>query len=121
LLLLPLLGQIPMPVISGIFLYLGRKLMVGNQMLDRLGNIFCEKSKLRDCDVFRLIPTPVVVKFVGIQTCMLGLIWYLKQSASLSLFFPACIALLIFIRALVLPKLFTERQLSVLDSQELNL
>jgi HCO3- transporter family len=39
LLLLPLLAHIPVPVISGIFLYLGRKMMLGNLFLDRIGQV----------------------------------------------------------------------------------
>jgi hypothetical protein len=37
--LLPLLAHIPVPVISGIFLYLGRKMMLGNLFLDRIGQV----------------------------------------------------------------------------------
>eukprot|EP00549_Striatella_unipunctata_P002892 CAMPEP_0118719538 /NCGR_PEP_ID=MMETSP0800-20121206/29550_1 /TAXON_ID=210618 ORGANISM="Striatella unipunctata, Strain CCMP2910" /NCGR_SAMPLE_ID=MMETSP0800 /ASSEMBLY_ACC=CAM_ASM_000638 /LENGTH=106 /DNA_ID=CAMNT_0006626957 /DNA_START=227 /DNA_END=543 /DNA_ORIENTATION=+ len=34
--LLPLLGYLPIPVVSGIFLFLGRKLMSGNSFLVRI-------------------------------------------------------------------------------------
>eukprot|EP01038_Epipyxis_sp_PR26KG_P011681 gene11681-15642_t len=46
LLTLPLLKMIPIPVISGIFLYLGRKLMKTNLYFIRLSELFIEKKLL---------------------------------------------------------------------------
>ena len=118
-LLLPWLGKIPMPVISGIFLFLGRKIMMGNILFDRIGYLFCQKDKLppKESILFSSLKTKTVAKYVFIQSLVLGLIWYLKQSSSLSLFFPSCIGFLIFTRTFILPKLFTFKELELLDGK----
>ena len=116
---LPLLGKIPLPVVSGIFLYIGKKLMAGNQFFDRLGYLFYEKSQLpsnRNSNIFMSVPSKTVGKFVGIQVFMVAFIWYLKQSKTLSLLFPACIAMLMLTRVIILPKIFSLRDLELLDS-----
>jgi len=113
--LLPLLSCIPIPVISGIFLYLGRKLMKGNLLFDRFGQMFVERNLLPANNVYRKLPRITVAKFIGIQGSMLGLIWTLKSSSKLALLFPSCIAVLGFIRGFLLPKLFSNDELAVLD------
>jgi len=115
LLLLPALSNIPIPVISGIFLYLGRKLMKGNLLFDRMGQMFIERDLLPANNVYRKLPRFTVAKYVGIQGAMLGIIWYLKQSKNLALLFPSCIAVLGFIRMVVLPRVFDEEELAALD------
>jgi hypothetical protein len=40
--LLPLLRFVPIPVVSGVFLFLGRKLMSGNSFLQRVRDSFAE-------------------------------------------------------------------------------
>jgi HCO3- transporter family len=115
LLLLPALSNIPIPVISGIFLYLGRKLMKGNLLFDRMGQMFVQRELLPVNNVYRKLPRITVAKFIGIQGVMLSTIWYLKQSASLALLFPSCIAVLGFIRIALLPKIFSVEELAALD------
>ena len=88
LLLLPLLAHIPVPVISGIFLYLGRKMMTGNLFLDRVGQAVVEERQLPMTNAYRLLPRLTVFKYLLIQIVMVSSIWFLKQSRSLSLFFP---------------------------------
>ncbi|CAM9850277.1 unnamed protein product, partial [Choristocarpus tenellus] len=46
--LLPLLRGIPMPVVSGIFLYLGRKVMNGNGFLCRISELGTDRSLLKE-------------------------------------------------------------------------
>lgn len=114
--LLPLLSYIPIPVISGIFLYLGRKIMKGNLFFDRIGQVFVQKDMLPINSVYRKVEKNTVVKYVSIQATMLGFIWYLKSNKKYAIFFPSCIALLAFMRAKVLPFIFEERDLEKLDS-----
>lgn len=121
-LLLPAIRQIPMAVISGIFLYLGRKLMSGNQFLERLGSLVMsvvplQRKSLEEREgIFRKLDKITIAKYVSIQTFMLGLIWALKTTPSLSIFFPSCIALLMITRVQILPNLFSDDDLMLLDS-----
>jgi len=109
--LLPYLAYIPIPVISGLFLYLGRKLMKGNLYFDRIGHLFHESHE----SSIKLLRPLTSLRFLGIQTACIGTIWYLKQSQKLALFFPSCIAGLMACRCFILPKLFTKKELVVLD------
>ena len=115
LLLLPFLGNIPIPVISGIFLYLGKKMMKGNLFLERLGCTIIEKKLLPSTNVFNLLPTLTVMKYLTIQSFMLLLIWVMKQNKNFSLFFPSCIAFLMIVRTYVMPKFFSKTDLMLLD------
>lgn len=117
LLLLPSLGNIPIPVISGIFLYLGKKMMKGNLFLERLGNIIIEKPLLPKNNIFNLLPTATVLKYLTIQFLMLMLIWVMKQNKNFSLFFPSCIAFLMIVRSYVMPNFFTRTELELLDPE----
>lgn len=115
LLLLPLVAKIPQPVVSGIFLYIGQKMMVGNIFLERLGNIFEEKKLLPVSNIFNILPKAKVLKFVSIQFLMLCLIWLMKQSKKFALMFPSCIAVLMLIRIKILPSFFSKEELRQLD------
>ena len=115
LLLLPFLGNIPIPVISGIFLYLGKKMMKGNLFLERLGCIIIEKKLLPSNNVFNLLPSLTVIKYLTIQSFMLLLIWVMKQNRNFSLFFPSCIAFLMIVRTYVMPNFFSKNELLLLD------
>ena len=43
---LPQLSLVPLPVVAGVFLYLGRKVMSGNQFLRRCKQIFLDSKEL---------------------------------------------------------------------------
>jgi hypothetical protein len=115
--LLPFLGNIPVPVISGIFLYLGKKMMKGNLFLERLGNIIIEKRLLPATNIFNTLPAPTVLKYLTVQSLMLLLIWVMKQNKNFSLFFPSCIAFLMIVRSVVMPNFFSAAELHLLDPE----
>jgi hypothetical protein len=109
--LLPLLQTVPIPVVAGIFLFLGRKLMSGNSFLQRIRDMFVEKSRLPDDHPIKFIGRRKTSLFTIIQVgCLFGL-WGFKQNSATAIFFPGVIGLLILLRATVLPKLFTEEEL----------
>jgi hypothetical protein len=59
-----------------LFLIVGKKMMKGNIFLDRIGQSIVEKKKLPASNAYNLLPRPVVLKYLTIQSLMLGLIWY---------------------------------------------
>jgi len=113
--LLGVLKYIPVPVFSGLFLFLGRKLMTGNTFLQRVRDSIAERKRLPpDHPVFAVGKVRVSL-FTGIQLmCLIGM-WMFKQNAATSIFFPSAIGLLMIIRSKVLPRFFTEEELVVLD------
>jgi hypothetical protein len=109
--LLPLLGTVPIPVVSGVFLFLGRKLMSGNSFLQRIRDSFVESSRLPSDHPILFIGRKKTTIFTIIQiACLIGL-WKFKQNSATSIFFPSVIGFLMFIRWYILPKFFTEREL----------
>ena len=114
LLLLPLIRLVPIPVVSGVFLFLGRKLMSGNSFLQRIRDSFVEKDRLADDHPIQMLGRKRMGAFTLIQAlCLMGL-WAFKQNPSTAIFFPSVIGMLMVIRSAVLPKVFTERELTEL-------
>jgi hypothetical protein len=110
--LLPVLSFVPTPVVAGVFLFLGRRLMTGNSFLQRVRDTFVEKNRLPKDHPIRYIGRKKTFAFTGVQIlCLIGL-WCFKQNTATSIFFPGVIGLLILIRAKVLPLFFTEDELT---------
>ena len=111
LLLLPMVRLIPIPVVSGVFLFLGRKLMKGNSFLQRIRDTFVEKKRLLEDNPIRMLGRKRTALFTGIQLlCLMGL-WAFKQNPSTAIFFPSAIVMLMVTRTFVLPKIFDEEEL----------
>ncbi|GAX14449.1 hypothetical protein FisN_11Hh092 [Fistulifera solaris] len=109
--LLPLLRFVPIPVVAGTFIFLGRKLMSGNSFLQRVRDSFVETSRLPKDHPIRYIGRTKTAIFTVTQiACLLGL-WFFKQNSATAIFFPSMIGLLMVIRSYLLPKLFTEDEL----------
>mmetsp|Transcript_9533 Transcript_9533/g.21239 ORF Transcript_9533/g.21239 Transcript_9533/m.21239 type:complete len:728 (+) Transcript_9533:303-2486(+) len=114
-LLLPWIKKIPIPVVSGVFLFLGRKLMTGNTFFKRVTDAFAESKRLREDHPINLLGRKKMNAFTGIQVlCLLGLFAF-KQIPSITIFFPAMILFLMFIRSFVLPKYFSEEEFVALE------
>eukprot|EP00550_Attheya_septentrionalis_P000393 CAMPEP_0198293414 /NCGR_PEP_ID=MMETSP1449-20131203/17072_1 /TAXON_ID=420275 /ORGANISM="Attheya septentrionalis, Strain CCMP2084" /LENGTH=606 /DNA_ID=CAMNT_0043992981 /DNA_START=400 /DNA_END=2220 /DNA_ORIENTATION=- len=112
--LLPLLSYLPIPVVSGVFLFLGRKLMSGNSFLQRIRDSFAEKNRLEIDHPIHTLGRKKMNLFTLLQiACLLGL-WVFKQNSATSIFFPSMIGLLMVIRSFVLPKYYTETELVAL-------
>ena len=115
LLRLPLLSFIPIPVISGIFLYLGLKIMKGNLFFERLGDIMLEESRFKAMPPYRNLNRGTLGRYLATQAIALAVIWLLKSNKKYSIFFPACIGVLAFMRRYVLPRFFAYSELKLLD------
>jgi len=108
--LLPLLRFVPIPVVSGVFLFLGRKLMTGNSFFNRIKDSVAEKARLPEDHPIHVVGRKKMNIFTVIQiACLIGL-WSFKQNTATAIFFPSVIGLLMLIRSFVLPKFFTEKE-----------
>ena len=112
--LLPLLRFVPIPVVSGVFLFLGRKLMSGNSFLQRVRDGFAEAKRLRVDHPIHAIGRKKMNLFTSIQILCLAGLWLFKQNPATSIFFPSLIGLLMIIRSFVLPFIFSEEELDAL-------
>jgi len=111
---LPLLQYLPIPVVSGVFLYLGRKLMIGNSFIERIGDGIAETRRLPQTHPINVLGRKKMNIFTSIQVVCLGGLWAFKQNPATSIFFPSVIGMLIAIRGLILPKFLSEEELVAL-------
>jgi hypothetical protein len=113
LLLLPVLQLVPMPVISGIFMFLGFNLINGNEFLARIPVLFMDPSRYPTW--LPKIPISQTNGFTLLQIACLAALWVLKLNKRTAMFFPAVIGTLMFIRSKIASRLFSEQALLALD------
>uniref|UniRef100_A0A8C7Z1M3 Anion exchange protein n=1 Tax=Oryzias sinensis TaxID=183150 RepID=A0A8C7Z1M3_9TELE len=104
---------IPMPVLYGVFLYMGVSSLKGIQFFDRLKLFGMPAKHQPDLIYLRYVPLWKVHIFTLIQLTCLVLLWVIKASAA-AVVFPMMVLALVFIRKL-LDFFFTNRELSWLD------
>jgi len=119
-LVIPQLSCMPLPVVAGVFLYLGRKVMSGNQFLRRCTQLFLDERELSvttEGEKEQVILGRIAVfRFTALQCLCLAVLWALKLSPSTALIFPSVIGVLMLVRAKIVPKLFSTRELMLLDT-----
>ncbi len=121
-LFLPLISVVPLAVVSGVFLYLGRKVVMGNLFVERCKKLWVEGKELDEsgsCPAetqMLALGRWAVFRFTLFQgMCLAGLLC-LRQNPSTALVFPSVIGVLMVIRALLLPRVFSRRELRLLDT-----
>ncbi|KAM9334398.1 sodium-driven chloride bicarbonate exchanger-like isoform 1-T1 [Symphorus nematophorus] len=104
---------IPMPVLYGVFLYMGASSLRGIQFFDRIKLFSMPAKHQPDFIYLRHVPLRKVHLFTIIQLSCLVLLWVIKTSKA-AIVFPMMVLALVFIRKL-LDFIFTKRELSWLD------
>ncbi|KRJ97399.1 sodium-driven chloride bicarbonate exchanger isoform X19 [Drosophila yakuba] len=113
-LLTPLLGNIPMPVLFGVFLYMGVASLKGLQFFDRILIMFMPAKYQPDYMFLRQVPIKRVHLFTMIQLACLIILWLIKSFSQTSILFPLMLVVMIGIRK-ALDLVFTRRELKILD------
>ncbi|XP_052854608.1 electroneutral sodium bicarbonate exchanger 1 isoform X17 [Drosophila gunungcola] len=113
-LLTPLLGHIPMPVLFGVFLYMGVASLKGLQFFDRILIMFMPAKYQPDYMFLRQVPIKRVHLFTIIQLACLIILWLIKSFSQTSILFPLMLVVMIGIRK-ALDLVFTRRELKILD------
>uniref|UniRef100_A0A4W6FZ30 Anion exchange protein n=1 Tax=Lates calcarifer TaxID=8187 RepID=A0A4W6FZ30_LATCA len=108
-----MLKFIPMPVLYGVFLYMGASSLRGIQFFDRLTLFGMPAKHQPDFIYLRHVPLRKVHLFTIIQLSCLVLLWVIKTSKA-AIVFPMMVLALVFIRKLM-DCIFTKRELSWLD------
>ncbi|XP_034066186.1 sodium-driven chloride bicarbonate exchanger-like isoform X9 [Gymnodraco acuticeps] len=104
---------IPMPVLYGVFLYMGVSSLKGIQFFDRIKLFGMPAKHQPDLIYLRYVPLWKVHIFTLVQLTCLVLLWVIKASTA-AVVFPMMVLALVFIRKL-LDFFFTKRELSWLD------
>ncbi|XP_076379698.1 na[+]-driven anion exchanger 1 isoform X15 [Megalopta genalis] len=113
-LLTPMLSHIPMPVLFGVFLYMGVASLKGLQFFDRILIMLMPVKYQPDYMFLRQVPLKRVHLFTVIQLTCLACLWIIKSFSSTSILFPLMLVVMIGIRK-SLDLLFTQRELKILD------
>uniref|UniRef100_A0AAQ4Q0V1 Anion exchange protein n=1 Tax=Gasterosteus aculeatus aculeatus TaxID=481459 RepID=A0AAQ4Q0V1_GASAC len=104
---------IPMPVLYGVFLYMGVSSLKGIQFFDRLKLFGMPAKHQPDFIYLRHVPLRKVHLFTLTQLSCLLLLWFIKTSPA-AIVFPMMVLALVFVRKL-LDCCFSDRELSYLD------
>ncbi|XP_063343670.1 sodium bicarbonate cotransporter 3-like isoform X1 [Pelmatolapia mariae] len=104
---------IPMPVLYGVFLYMGVSSLKGIQLFDRIKLFGMPAKHQPDLIYLRYVPLWKVHVFTAVQLSCLIALWAIKASPA-AVIFPMMVLALVFIRKL-LDFCFTKRELSWLD------
>ncbi|CAF0834824.1 unnamed protein product [Adineta ricciae] len=108
------LGHIPMPVLYGVFLYMGISSMKEIQLISRILLIFMPEKYQPDYVYLRHVRTRRVHMFTFIQLSCLALLWIIKSIKKISILFPIMVLALVGARK-IMDYIFTQRELGYLD------
>ncbi|XP_075312615.1 electrogenic sodium bicarbonate cotransporter 4 [Odontesthes bonariensis] len=111
--LAPVLQYIPMPVLYGVFLYMGVASLSGIQFWERIKLYLMPPKHQPDFSFLRHVPLRRVHLFTLVQIVCLAVLWILK-STFLAIIFPVMILGLLLVRKL-LDLIFSQHDLAWLD------
>ncbi|KAI1291988.1 Sodium-driven chloride bicarbonate exchanger [Halotydeus destructor] len=109
-----ILSRIPMPVLFGVFLYMGTSSLKGSQMFDRILIVFMPAKYQPDYMFLRQVPIHRVHLFTIIQLACFSLLWIIKSYKPTSIAFPLMLVFMIGVRKM-LDFVFTQAELKILD------
>ncbi|KAL3855467.1 hypothetical protein ACJMK2_014678 [Sinanodonta woodiana] len=109
-----ILQYIPMPVLYGVFLYMGVAALGGMQLVQRILLFFMPLKYQPDYVFLRHVPLRRVHFYTAIQIVCLVLLWVVKSVKVISIAFPIMVLATVFVRK-ALDWVFTQRELLWLD------
>ncbi|KAM7162936.1 anion exchange protein 4 [Macrochelys suwanniensis] len=111
--LAPVLKYIPMPVLYGVFLYMGVAALNSIQLMDRIQLLLMPAKHQPDFMYLRHVPLRRVHLFTLIQMLCLAALWILKSTVA-AIIFPVMLLALVGIRK-AMECIFSQQDLSWLD------
>jgi sodium bicarbonate transporter 10 len=87
-LLTPILRHVPMPVLYGVFLYMGFSALMRMELFQRILLFFMPLKYQPDHRYLRVVPLMRVHLFTLIQVMCLVLLWVIKSMKSTAILFP---------------------------------
>lgn len=118
------IGQIPVSVLYGFFLYIGIATLDGNGLWERVLLWFTQAEKYPPNHVVRRVPLRKIHLYTAVQVFLLVVLWFIKANFYLTdtlfntgLLFPLIIVAFIPIRLRILPRLFSGAELSAFSNE----
>jgi hypothetical protein len=110
------LAYIPMPVLYGVFLYMGIAALGGIQLFDRILLLFMPMKYQPDTIYIRHVPLKTIHFFTFWQLSCFIALWVIKSIKKTSLLFPIMLVVMVAVRKLM-EKFFSDRDLKYLDDK----
>ncbi|KAL9181394.1 hypothetical protein ACHAXT_010199 [Thalassiosira profunda] len=111
-----ILHQIPTPVLMGLFMFLGTSALPGNEMWERIKELFQDPS-VAPKKRWSAVPRKVSTLFTAIQIACLGAMVYVKESP-IGVLFPVVIAMLAPLRFALEKGVIKKEYMDILDEDE---
>jgi len=115
---LPVIKLIPVPVLYGVFLFMGIASLGTNQFWGRVTMFFMQSSKHPIEPYTEHVKTSRMHLYTCIQLILFLILYFVKSFKTISIAFPIIIAACIPIRVYVLPMIFSEEELIMLDAED---
>uniref|UniRef100_A0AC34FDJ3 Bicarbonate transporter-like transmembrane domain-containing protein n=1 Tax=Panagrolaimus sp. ES5 TaxID=591445 RepID=A0AC34FDJ3_9BILA len=112
-----LIKLVPLPVLTGIFLYMGVVSLLGQQFVQRIALLFMPIKHQPDYTWLRTVKMKRVHLFTIIQIASIVALFAVKFTKSISMVFPLMLVLMVIIRMYLLEKIFTPQELVALDDK----
>ncbi len=113
---LDVLKLIPVPVLYGVFLFMGLVSLGSNQFWGRMMMFFMQPSKYPVQPYTQYMAPKRMHLFTAIQLFFFASLYVVKSIKAIAIAFPILIALCIPVRIYLLPKIFNEDELILIDS-----
>lgn len=115
---LNVLKVIPVPVLYGVFLYMGLASLKTNQFFQRFLMFFMQPSKFPAEPHTQHMETKRMHMFTGIQIFCFVMLLVFRSIKVIAIAFPIIIKLCIPIRMFLLPRIFSTEELILIDTDE---
>ncbi|CAC5404016.1 SLC4A4 [Mytilus coruscus] len=112
-----ILQLVPMPVLYGVFLYMGVSALRGMQFMDRIMIMFMPAKYQPDHMYLRHVRINRVHLFTFFQILCLGILWVIKAIKTISIVFPVMVLGTCFVRK-GMERIFTSNELKWLDDMD---
>lgn len=103
-----------MPVLYGVFFYMGASALSGMQLIQRILIVFMPQKYQPDYKFLRHVPLIKVHLYTGVQIISLAALWAVKSISSISIVFPLMVLAICFERK-ALDFIFTQHELKWMD------
>ena len=118
LLFLPWLKLIPVPVLYGVFLYMGISSLNTNQFYGRIQMLFMNPSRYPETPYTSYVDRKTLRFYTGIQLFFFVLLYAITSIEITAIWFPVSIAICIPVRRFLLPKVIASEALVLLDGED---
>ncbi|CAH1797121.1 unnamed protein product [Owenia fusiformis] len=110
----PVLKYVPIPVLHGVFLYMGIGSLKNVQLVQRLLLLFTPSKYQPDYAYLRHVDTKRVHLLTIIQVICIALLWVVRSVKKISIIFPLMLLVLCLVRKFM-ERIFTAKELRYID------